>query len=378
MSSETNIATIRSEVSESNILHFTIEGRLDANSAGRIWKEMMVRLDAVKPKTIFVDGSRIEYCDLSGISLFLELQRRLYKVSGELKIKGMKTEYIEILKKFHPADIDKISGAPGTRRNFTEEIGRTAFEFWKDIQLLIVFLGEMTTAFLQSIRHPGRIRWKDTIVTVENAGVDALPIVMLISFLIGLIMSFQAAIPMRMFGAEIYVADLIALSMTRELGPLMTAIIMAGRSGSAFAAELGTMKVNEEIDALTTMGIDPMKFLVVPKMIASIFVTPLLAVFADLVGIIGGAVVLLSLGFPLITYVNEVVSAIDSIDYLSGLVKCFVFGALISGIGCLRGLQTQTGPSAVGDSTTRSVVSGIVLIIVTDGIFSVVYFYLGI
>jgi len=166
--------------------------------------------------------------------------------------------------------------------------------------------------------------------------------------------------------------------MTRELGPIMTAIVLAGRSASAFAAELGTMKVNEEIDALSTMGLDPLRFLVVPRVIAAVVMTPLLTVFAIFLGIIGGAVVLLSLGFPLIAYVNQVLSAITYADFLGGIVKCFVFGVLIAGIGCLRGLQTQTGPSAVGDSTTRAVVSGIILIVVTDGIFSVAYFYLGV
>ena len=162
-------------------------------------------------------------------------------------------------------------------------------------------------------------------------------------------MAFQAAIPMRQFGAEIFVANLIGLSMLRELGPLMTAIILAGRSGSAFAAELGTMKVNEEIDALTTMGIDPVHFLVVPRVISAVLMTPLLALFSDLLGLIGGAVVLLSLGFPLITYINQVLSAVAFGDLLGGLVKSFVFGILVAGIGCLRGLQTKTGASAVGE-----------------------------
>jgi phospholipid/cholesterol/gamma-HCH transport system permease protein len=166
--------------------------------------------------------------------------------------------------------------------------------------------------------------------------------------------------------------------MVRELGPLMTAIVLAGRSGSAFAAEIGTMKVNEEIDALTTMGLDPVRFLVVPRVLAAVFMTPLLTVYANLVGIIGGAIVLVSLGFPLVAYFNQVLSAINYVDFLGGIVKAFVFGVLIAGIGCLRGLQTGTGASAVGDSTTRAVVSGIVFIVATDGLFSVVYFYLGI
>ena len=186
----------------------------------------------------------------------------------------------------------------------------------------------------------------------------------------GLIMAFQAAIPLRQFGAELFVANLIGLSMLRELGPLMTAIILAGRSGSAFAAELGTMKVREEIDALKTMGLDPVRFLVVSRVVAAVFMTPLLTIFADLLGLIGGSVVMLSLGFPLITYFHQVQYAVTYGSLVGGLVKAFVFGILVAGIGCLRGLQTQTGATAVGESTTRAVVSGIILITITDGIFS--------
>jgi phospholipid/cholesterol/gamma-HCH transport system permease protein len=193
----------------------------------------------------------------------------------------------------------------------------------------------------------------------------------------GLIMAFQAAIPLRQFGADIFVANLVALAMLRELGPLMTAIILAGRSGSAFAAELGTMKVREEIDALITMGLDPVQFLVVPRVIAAVLMTPLLTVFSNLLGLLGGSVVVLSLGFPLITFFNQVQSAATYGDFTGGLVKSFVFGVLVAAIGCLRGLQTQPSATAVGESTTRAVVSGIILIVITDGIFSVVYYYLG-
>ncbi|MFW6255811.1 MAG: MlaE family ABC transporter permease, partial [Candidatus Sumerlaeota bacterium] len=200
----------------------------------------------------------------------------------------------------------------------------------------------------------------------------------LIGFLMGLIMSFQAAIPLRQFGADIFVADLIALSMLRELGPLMTAIILAGRTGSAFAAELGTMQINEEIDALKTMGLPPVRFLVVTRVTGATFVTPLLTLFANLAGLIGGAVVLLSLGFPLITYYRQAFGAVDLVDLTGGLAKSVVFGFLVSAIGCLRGLQTKSGATSVGHSTTRAVVSAIILIALADGVFAVVYYYLGI
>jgi phospholipid/cholesterol/gamma-HCH transport system permease protein len=243
---------------------------------------------------------------------------------------------------------------------------------------LIAFVGELCAALGRAFRHPGLVRWKDALLTAELAGVNALPIVALLGFLLGLIMAFQSAIPMRQFGADLYVANLIGLSMLRELGPLLTAIILAGRSGSAFAAELGTMKVTEELDALTTMGLEPVGFLVVPRVIAAVAMTPLLAVWAGFFGLIGGAVVMLSLGFPLVTYVIQVESAVTVGDMIGGLGKSFVFGIVVAAIGCLRGLQTKSGASAVGESATRAVVSGLVLITIVDGVFAVIFYYLGI
>jgi phospholipid/cholesterol/gamma-HCH transport system permease protein len=183
---------------------------------------------------------------------------------------------------------------------------------------------------------------------------------------------------MKKFGAEIFVADLIGLSMLRELGALMTAILLAGRSGAAFAAEIGTMRVNQEIDALTTMGLDPVRFLVTTRIIAALLMTPLLTLFANLVGLLGGAFTMLSFQIPFVTFTHEVEGIVTFTDFLAGWVKSFVFAILIAGIGCLRGLQTSAGASAVGDAATRAVVSGIVLIVVVDGVFAVVYFLLGI
>ena len=166
--------------------------------------------------------------------------------------------------------------------------------------------------------------------------------------------------------------------MLRELGPLMTAILLAGRSGAAFAAEIGTMRVNQEVDALTTMGLDPVRFLVTPRIIAALLMTPLLTVFAGLVGLIGGAVTMTSFSIPFVTFLKQVDGAVSLDDFLAGFVKSFVFAVLVAGIGCLRGLQTRAGASAVGDSATRAVVSGIILLVVVDGVFALVYYLLDI
>jgi phospholipid/cholesterol/gamma-HCH transport system permease protein len=371
-------AFIRSEVNGKGGMTLTIEGSLDSTSSGGIWQKTLEILENKKPSRIIVDASKIDYCDMSGISLFLELSRRQSSTGGEVEIRGLKPEFQKLMELFGPSLFEEPHYKERKRHNVAEELGLLACNVWQEIYELIVFTGELCSALVYACMNPRRIRWKDTFIVAEAAGANALPIIALVSFLVGLIIAFQSAIPMRQFAAEIFVANLVALSMLRELGPLMTAIILAGRTGSAFAAELGTMKIREEIDALTTMGLDPVRFLVVVRVIATLVMTPILTVFANLFGLIGGAVVFISLGFPVITYSNQVLSAVTYTDFLGGLVKSFVFGILIAAIGCLSGLETKAGASAVGDSATRAVVSGIILIIVTDGIFSVIYHVLGI
>ncbi len=375
---EENTVTLNTEVSKDGALTMIISGRLDSTSTGSIWQEAVKVLERASSKRVVVDASGIDYCDGSGIGLLMELQRHQREIGGELEIKGFREESQKLMALFDPADFEKSHIATPIKAKLPEEVGRATFTVWENIHTQISFLGELIVALIYAAGNPRRVRWKDAFLIAETAGVNALPIVALISFLIGLIMAFQSAIPMREFGAEIFVADLIALSMLRELGPLMTAIIMAGRTSSAFAAELGTMKVNEEIDALTTMGLNPVRFLVVTRVVATLVMMPLLTIFSNLLGVIGGSVVLLSLGYPLITYIDRIMTAASYVDLLGGLLKSLAFGLIVAGIGCLRGLKTTTGASAVGDSTTRAVVSAIILIVLTDGVFSVVYFYIGI
>jgi phospholipid/cholesterol/gamma-HCH transport system permease protein len=257
-------------------------------------------------------------------------------------------------------------------------VGESTLQFLADFRELVAFVGQLTLALLSALRSPRQIRFRDMMLAADRAGIGAIPIIALVGFLLGLILTFQSAIPMRQFGAEIFVADLLGISMLRELGPLMAGILLTARSGSAFAAEIGTMKVNEEVDALTTMGLEPVRFLVVPRIIAAVAVVPVLAMLMNVSGLMGGAVVFLSLDFPLVTFVNRVVAAVSMADFLGGLFKAFIFGIIVAAVGCLRGLQTKTGAGAVGESTTSSVVSGIVLIAVIDGIFGVIFYMLGI
>jgi phospholipid/cholesterol/gamma-HCH transport system permease protein len=371
-------ASIRADASEPEGLSLTIEGRLDSATTAKVWREATSAIEKMSPNRVVVDASKINYCDVSGIGLLVEILKRQQMRGGEAEIRGLQARFQRILDLFDPAKFRDAQTEKRKSVNLAEEVGKTVYRIWQDAYDLIVFVGEVFISLVYAFRNPRRVRWKDAFLVAETTGVNALPIIALVSFLVGLIMGFQAVIPMRQFGAEIFVANLVGLAILRELGPLMTAIVLTGRSGSAFAAELGTMKVNEEIDALNTMGLDPVRFLVVSRVIAALAMTPLLTIFSDLIGVMGGSLVLRSLGYPFVTYWNEVLSALSYTDFLGGLVKSLVFGIMIAGIGCLRGLQTKIGATAVGESATRAVVSGIVLIVVIDGVFSVVYYYLGI
>jgi phospholipid/cholesterol/gamma-HCH transport system permease protein len=241
----------------------------------------------------------------------------------------------------------------------------------------IAYLGE---AVMAGIRLPGRLRMfrlGDVVRTADAAGVQALPLVILLGTLIGLILAFQSLVPMRRFGADIYVANLVALGLLRELGPLLTAVVLAGRSGSAFAAEIGTMKVNEELDALATMGIDAMTMLVLPRLLAALLIMPILTVVMELAGLLGMTLVLTASGIPPVTIFEQVVHAVVPMDFYGGLFKAAVFGAAVAAIGCRAGLATGVGPRAVGLSATSAVVGGIVAAIALDGVMAIIFYRLG-
>jgi len=244
---------------------------------------------------------------------------------------------------------------------------------------MIDFIGEAALAFIKMLRGQASFRWSDVLALMQASGSQALPIVSLISGLIGLILAFMGAIQLQQFGAQIYVADLVGIGMTREMGAVMTGIIMAGRTGAAFAAQLGTMQVNEEIDAYTTLGISPMEFLVLPRMLALVLMMPLLCVYADLMGVLGGMIVgvgMLDLG--IVEYVNESKNALNLTHFFIGLFHSFVFGVLVAVFGCLRGLQCERSASAVGYAATSAVVTGIVSIVIATAIITLSCQVLGI
>jgi len=258
-------------------------------------------------------------------------------------------------------------------------IGNQAIHFAHSTGEMLGFIGEAFLAFLRLVRGKAPFRRSDFTLTIQQCGADALPIVTLISFLVGLILAFVGAMQLKLFGAEIYVADLVGIGMVRVLGAVMTGIILAGRTGASFAAELGTMEVNEETDALRTLGINPMEFLVLPRMLALLLMMPLLCLYADLMGVLGGLTVGVGmLNMNLAEYVNETRAALNLNHLWIGLVHGTVFGVLISLAGCLRGMKCGRSAAAVGNATTSAVVTGIVSIVVATAILTVIFDALGI
>ena len=337
---------------EAGHLTVVLVGSLSVDSTARIWRELEGDLRKTESVSLDVDASGLDHCDGAGLALlqFMNLGG-MTSPGTKVTIYGLRPEF-EILFQQLTAGASQIKQPqPPVKGGLAEQVGKRAFEHWDDLKENVAFIGELSSALFANLARPQKMRWPEVWRVFEVAGVNALPIVSLISLLVGIIMA-------------------------RELACLMTGIILAGRSGSAFAAELGTMKVNEELNALETMGLSPIQFLVVQRFLASVLLTPALTVYSIFVSISGGVMVMMLLGFPLVTIYKQMAQTLHYSDILIGVGKAFVFGALISGIGCLRGLQTKKGPSAVGESTTRAVVSGILLIILADAAVAVlIYFF---
>ena len=272
----------------------------------------------------------------------------------------------------------------GARRDekrdpFLARVGAAAEKAWKSNRDAVTFIGDVAVAVLRMFRGKARFRRSDLLEIIQECGAQALPIVSLISVLVGLILAFVGAIQLKAFGAQLYVADLVGIAMVREMAAIMTGIIVAGRTGAAFAAKLGTMQVNEEIDALKTMGFSPTEFLVLPRMVALFLMMPLLCLYADLMGVLGGMIVgITMLDLGLMQYYLQTKAAVNLNNLWIGLVMSGVFGILVAVAGCMRGIQCGRSASAVGEATTSAVVTGIVSIIVATAVINVICNVLGI
>jgi len=323
-----------------------------------------------------IDCAAITAMDTSGAWLLHRTVRTLEGRDHSVRLQGLRAEFDGLLKLIAaraaeaPAPSPPLPGA-------LARIGRQSWLALLNATGMLSFLGEVAVALLRSLKQPSRIRWKPILHNLQTGGFEALPITGLLSFLLGIVIAYQGAEQLRRFGANIYVADLVGLSMVRELSPMITAIIVAGRSGSAYTAQIGTMKVTEEIDALRTIGIAPLDLLVLPKLLAMVVALPLLTVYTDVMGIFGGMVMAraqLDVSFE--TFFDRLDDAITLRSYLIGIGKAPVFAAIIALVGCYQGFQTTGSADSVGRQTTTSVVQAIFLVIVTDALFSIVFSWL--
>ncbi len=251
-------------------------------------------------------------------------------------------------------------------------------EQWQEVSTTFIFIGDISLGLMQWLRGKAKTRRSDILYFVQQAGPSALGIVTLISLLVGMILAYLGSVQLRQLGAQVYVADLVSLGMVREMGALMTAVIMAGRTGAAYAAQLGTMQVNEEIDALKIMGISSMEFLVLPRLIALIFVMPLLCIYADIIGMAGGALIAANMDVSFTQYILQTQGAVDWLDIWTGIFKSLFFGILIAIAGCQAGLNCGRNSNAVGMAATNAVVRAIVYLVVADAAFNILYDKLGI
>jgi phospholipid/cholesterol/gamma-HCH transport system permease protein len=363
---------------EKDALVIVPHGSLNAGTVGRFWEQTMKKLKGLNPLRVVVDGSDVATCDGAGIAFLLELKEKQERQKRSFVLQGFRDDLTQLVNSNSIACNVQMPARTSLFREVAEDAGRAAHQILADFRRETTFLGELAYRTVHLLVHPRRIRWGELFLLAEKAGANGVVITALLGFLIGLILAFQSAVALAMFGAQIYVADLVVLCMFRELGPLISGFILASRSGSAYAAELGTMKINEELDALATFGLDPMQFLIVPRVVALVLVLPLLTLFNNLFSLLGAELVMIGLGFSPVVFWDHVTSAAGLNDLFGGLLKTFVFGFLIGAVGCLRGMQTGKGASAVGDSATRAVVACMVMLVFVDFIFAVVYYSLGI
>jgi phospholipid/cholesterol/gamma-HCH transport system permease protein len=358
-------------------LTLAIEGSLSIATLGDAWDATLDPIRRGKPKRVTIDAGHLDYCDGAGLGLLAEVRRELAGWGGELQLEHLSPGLQQLIDMATLVDPSAPQLRSPRRPGFVVGTGRATATLLDELAAMVAFLGEACEAIAWALFHPRSLRWGDLLTTADKVGTDAVPVVCLLGFLIGSILAFQSAPAMSKLGGRDWIPTLVSIAVVRELGPLIASILMAGRTASAFAAELGTMKVTEEVNALRAMGLDPVRFLAVPRVLAAIATAPMLAVISSTMGVLGGYSVMVNYGFSFDRYARQVQQALTYKDLVGGEAKTLVFGLIVGGVGCLRGLRTANGPGAVGDSTTRAVVASIVLIIAADGVFGVVFYYLG-
>jgi phospholipid/cholesterol/gamma-HCH transport system permease protein len=359
-------------------LRVDLGGRITIDEAPALWKRVSELLEGLGDRRrVQIDNSEVEVIDGACMALLVHLRGELKTRRAHCEFTGGSPEVRRIVDLYGGRRRPKVRRRRRAR-NAVEQVGQVTVELLREIRSVFDFIGDLVVSAWHSVRHPKSINGSDIALTMERAGADAVPIVLLINFLVGFVMAYQGALQLEQFGASIFVADLVGLSVTRELAPLMTAIIVCGRTGAAFAAELGTMKVSEEVDALRTMGFMPLRYLVIPRVAGLLLVAPLLTLMADGVGILGGLVVgALILDITPAAYWVETLSAVQAWDVISGALKSVVFAGTIAVIACQQGLATTGGAEGVGRRTTSAVVWILFSLILLDAAFTVLFGALG-
>jgi phospholipid/cholesterol/gamma-HCH transport system permease protein len=355
-----------------------LRGRVGLAEAERLWSELLGPA-RTRSGPVHVELSGVERMDGAGAAMLLAIRAEVKLGGGHLELSGARPGIQRLLEDYGCPTEHQCLAPPPKRIGTLDHVGRATVGTIATLREILSFLGNLVAATLAAVREPRSVNWRDLGKLMERAGADGLPIVLILNGLVGFIIALQAAHQLAPFGAGIFIADMVGLSMTRELAPLMTAIIVAGRSGAAFAAELGTMNVSEEIDALRAMHVDPHRHLVLPRVIALCAVVPLLTIGADVVGCLGGLVVVMtSLDIGPESYFNALQNRLDLWDVGGGLLKSVVFALTIALIACQRGLWARNGAQGVGSATTSAVVAIILALIVWDTIFTVLFNVLGI
>jgi phospholipid/cholesterol/gamma-HCH transport system permease protein len=369
----TRLSTI-SSVRQADLHEVSLRGRLIFQEAGVIWADVLAQTAQLTTgDRIAFEMSALERIDGGTMALLVHIRDELAARGVRAEFEGA-TENVQALIHLYRGDVKPAKRRRRKTEGTVAQIGRATLEFFAELRKILGFLGGSVLAALGLLKEPKTGNWKHVVPTTERVGADAVPIVMLINFLVGFVMAFQGATQLKQFGANQYVADLVGLSVTRELGPLMTAIILCGRSGASFAAELGSMNVAEEIDALRTMGFGPIGYLVLPRTLALVLALPMLTLIGDLMGILGGLVVgITSLDLTIGGYAMETQRAVSAWDVFSGVIKSIVFALAISMIACQQGFATTGGAEGVGRRTTASVVSILFSLIVIDAAFTVFF-----
>jgi phospholipid/cholesterol/gamma-HCH transport system permease protein len=352
-------------------LTLRLEGRITAHTATSIWQSALNALASHPDQPVVIDASRLEYVDTVGVAMLFDLSRQRRSAGAGVIFQALSPNLASLLHRYDAAEF--ALAVPARRQvRLLEHLGRSAAAQFQLVRELLSFLGLCWRAFTRAILHPRTVAWSDVLDVATEVGAHAVPIVLLMGFLMGVIIAFEVGLVAREFGATIFVVNGIGKAMLRELGALMTAIVLAGRTGAAFAAQIATQRVNEELNAISTFGLDPVEFLVLPRLLAAICVVPLLTVLADLVGLFGGALVMATtFNVSYLQFYSQLLKAVTAQDLMLGIVKAAVFGLTIAAIGCHRGFRTGAGPASVGLSATGAVVASIVTVVVIDGVFAV-------